>query len=149
MDSSDFLDHKQRGLLDTWSSLFTLAARGTTIPFTPSNDKLIQRLINEHFGAPSRDAEEQLFDNLREIPLSKIARRIVALEVTQPTDLPEVDVIQILEHATRDEHAYRLWLELDKQLSDADREILLWWAYEQGNEMGISATDIALPSTRV
>jgi hypothetical protein len=145
----NFLDHKQRGLWHTWSSLFRLAARGATIPFTPSNGKLIQRSINEHFGARSQEAEEQLFDGLREIPLSKIARRIVALEVTQPTDFPEVDIIQILEHATLYEHAYRLWLELDEQLSDADREILLWWAYEQGAEMGISAMDIELPSRRV
>jgi hypothetical protein len=77
MGSSEFPGSKQQGFWDTWSSLFMLAACGATIPFTPSNSKLIQRLINEHFGAPSKKAEEQVFDNLKALLYSLLLSSIL------------------------------------------------------------------------
>jgi hypothetical protein len=142
-----FIDQEQVNLWFTWSMLFSLPCEVQSDLFehAPEIVPRIRETIAGHFGQTVQVNDADYLASAERIPLSTLEKRMIALEVTQPGDFPEVDLAGLLKNLVQYNHAYQVWNQLDSYLSTSDREALLWWGYEQATTLGISAEDVNLP----
>jgi hypothetical protein len=143
-----FTDQAQVSAWFTWSILFTEPSE-TVSSDSDSVDShlspLIRQAIQTEFSPAAEQDDSACLSNVERIPLTTQEQRMIALEVTQPTDFREVDLHALLARLIRFQHAYLAWVKIDKNLSDSDRETLLWWGYEQAATINIPAEDVTLP----
>ncbi|HKR61290.1 MAG TPA: hypothetical protein VJS64_16335 [Pyrinomonadaceae bacterium] len=142
-----FIDQDDVNLWFTWSTLFSLAFEVEPDLFKdPEVVPRIRETIAGHFGRAVEVNDAKALRKMEGIPLSTLEQRMIALEVTQPNDFPEVDLTGLVRTLMQYNHAYQVWNQFHRYLSTSDQEALLWWAYEQANTLGISAEDINIPS---
>ncbi len=142
-----FIDQEQVNLWFTWSMLFSLPCEVQSELFkhAPEIVPRIRETIAGHFGRTVQANDAESLSRVEPIPLSRLEERMIALEVTQPGDFPEVDLPGLLRNLMQYNHSYQVWNQLHSYLSTSDREALLWWGYEQATSLGISAEDVNLP----
>jgi len=142
-----FIDQDEVNLWFTWSMLFSMPfeVQSELFKHAPEIVPRIKETIAGHFGQTVQANDLESLSRIERIPLSTLEKRMIALEVTQPSDFPEVDLPGLLKNLMQYNHAYQLWNELHEYLSTSDREALLWWGYEQATTLGISAQDVNLP----
>lgn len=131
----------------TWSMLFSLPFEVQPDLFEHAAEVVprIRETLSGHFGPAVEANDAQTLSKMEHIPLSTLEQRMIALEVTQPGDFPEVDLTGLVRTVMQYNHAYQVWVQLDRYLSALDREALLWWAYEQATKLGVSAEDVNQP----
>ena len=142
-----FIDQDEVNLWFTWSMLFSVPfeVQSELFKHAPEIVPLIRETIAGHFGQTVQANDAESLSRIERIPLSTLEQRMIALEVTQPGDFPEVDLPGLVKTLMQNNHAYQVWNELHEYLSILDRDALLWWGYEQATTLGISAEDVNLP----
>lgn len=143
-----FIDQDQVSVWFTWSILFGGPSESVSSDSDSLDSQLsplIRQTIQTEFSPAAEQDDAASLSNVERIPLTTQEQRMIALEVTQPTDLREVDLHALLARLIRFQHAYLAWVKIDKNLSDSDRETLLWWGYEQAATMNVPAEDVTLP----
>jgi len=142
-----FIDQEQVNLWFIWSMFFSLPLEVQSEFFKHAREIVprIRETIAGHFGQTVQTDDAKSLSRMERIPLSTLEQRIIALEVTQPGDLTEVDLTGLVGTLMQYNHAYQVWNQLHRYLSTSDREAMLWWGYEQATTLGISAEDVNLP----
>lgn len=142
-----FVDQDQANLWFTWSILFSSLSKSQLVSsdFASEISPRIERTIQGHFGPAAQDDDTASLASIQRIPLSSLEQRMIELEVTQPHDSPEFDLMGLLKRVMQYDHAYRSWIEIAKCLSSPEREDLLWWGYEVAAELGMPSEDVKLP----
>ncbi len=147
----NFIDQDQVGLWFIWSLLLncfeTVSETGESPSdaFSAVSKEKITKVVKMHFGSEARRHDAQLIGESEKIPLSPVERKMIALEVTRPTDFVEVNISEVLQLLLARQHAYVTWTDLDSRLDDSERESLLWWAYAEAPHLGMPTQDIRLP----
>lgn len=149
-----FINRKQVDGLYIWSLLLPELGNARSI----FKDNLViklslssasaQRIVDTWYKYLGPEIRNQHVENLaiaKKIPLSSFERRMIQLEVTGPTDMPEVDVLEIVEQVLRNQQVYQFWSDIDEWISDSEKETLLWWGYEQAASLHIPIGEVALP----
>lgn len=151
-----FVQHREAMRWWVWSILLARLARAfpggvptAPAPLPPDRAERFVATVRARFGPEIRRRDEERAEAARRLPLSPIEQRFVALEVTEPGDAAEADVVTALELATRSERAYQVWAELDRWLAPAERRAVLRWARQEGASLGYPLDLIALPRRRV
>lgn len=140
-----FINQKQSSCLFIWYLLFLAAVESSEpVPF-PDKAKLAEIAVRENLGADRETGDANLIALARNIPLSPVEQRMVALEVTSPTDLVEVDLLDLIEMVLKNQRTYQVWIEIDKLADASEREALLWWGYERAAVLQIPAEEVVLP----
>jgi hypothetical protein len=142
-----FIDQEEVNLWFTWSMLFSLPfeVEAELFRHAPEVGLRIRETIADHFGQSVQADDAESLRRMERIPLSTSEQRMIALEVTQPGDFPEVDLTGLVGSLMGNHHSYQVWKQLNGYLSTSEREALLWWGYEQASTLGISAEDVNLP----
>ena len=147
-----FINQKQSACLFIWYLLFLAAVESSEpVPFPLPSDKarLAEIAIRENLGRDRETGDAKLIALARNIPLSPVEQRMVALEVTRPTDLAEVDLLELIEMVLKNQYTYQVWIEIDKLADASEREAILWWGYEQAAALEIPAEEVALPERNI
>jgi hypothetical protein len=139
-----------------WSSVFAGHAKrlvlGTIDPdrlsLPPAETTQFEGLLLASYHPEILWNEEEEIANLASIPLSAAERRLVAMEVTQPGDFAEVDLLEIMAGVLWCEKACRCFTQMRAWMADAQYAALLALARKVRRERGMSAeavADIHLP----
>lgn len=144
------VDHDQRRRWDMWNELFLrlIGALGISCALVPIDlDRLLVEKIKETVQRflPGLLADLEDRSDLKAIPLSPIEESILALEVIQPEDEAQVDVLLIVELILRRQAAYEIWKTIDKWLTASNRELLLHWGKQQAIALNNSTDSVTLP----
>lgn len=102
-------------------------------------------MVNKCFGVNAEKHIRAALLKARKIPLSSFEQIMVRMEVTNPSDIPEVDVLEIAEQVIRNQCAYRFWSEIRKWIGAFEEEALLKWAGERAIDLDIPIEDIVPP----
>jgi hypothetical protein len=143
-----FTDQAQVNMWFTWSLLFASQSVSTGSESADSQlSPLIRKAIQTDFSPAAEQEDAAFLSNVERVPLTAQEQRMIALEVTQPTDFREVDLHGLLARLMRFQHAYLAWVRIDKDFSGPELETLLWWGYEQAAALNIPAEDVMLPAS--
>lgn len=152
-----FIDPTQVRRWNVWRRLFLGLVRETWFYYPLASPALAAGVLKrvkdiarvcEHLLCLDEDDDEpeaRLLIEARNIPLSPIENRMVALTPVHPGDPTQIDVLLKLRFVLNQEAAYWLWRELDAWLEESDRQALLAWGREQAPIMGESAESVSLP----
>ncbi len=139
-----FLNPQQRHRWWLWSILLPRLADayGTGGPVTPAAidrgpSEVFSQIVREWF-TPALDAlDAGQIARARAMPLSPLEQRLLALEVIEPDDPGEIDVVGAIEDAIREERAWRAWNALAPIVSAAQRRQLVDWAAREAAAMQV------------
>lgn len=151
----NFIDHTQVVRWTTWNELL-LRLIDLSATFYPLSTPILAPSVLERIKETVRayssrllteedEREMELMAEAREIPLSPIEQRMVALNKIEPDDESEVDVLLILELVLRQQYAHKVWTELDSWLEESDRKSLFEWGRRQAVIMNKKAEWVTLP----
>jgi hypothetical protein len=128
------VDHAQIVLWRNWETFFlSLTAavfRGEELTPPPPLLGMAQRIraaVLAEFGDAARERDDELLEIVDAIGFSAWEARAIALQVDQPGDFPERDVVTTVKLALGRQHAYRVWQQLDPFLSPAQRAEMGEW----------------------
>ena len=147
-----FIDQKQSACLFIWYLLFlAVADSSNAVPFPLPSDKakLAEIAVHTYLGRDRETGDAKLIALARNIPLSLVEQRMVALEVSRPTDLSEVDILELIEGVLKNQHTHQVWVEIDRLADPSEREAILWWGYEQAAVLQIPVEEVALPQRTI
>ncbi len=144
----NFVNQDQVNLWFAWS--LVLSSFEEQVPESDSNDSSLPAelvgIIDANFGPAAKQLVDELVNESEKIPISPIERKMIALEVTSPTDFVEVDLSDIFQLLLARQRAYETWRMIDTHFEESDRQVLLWWAYAKASEIGMPLEDIQLPT---
>lgn len=151
----NFVDHDQVVRWNVWNELFLrlIDKSGTSYPLSPSSlaPSVLERIKKTVREYSSRllweedNHELELMAEARKIPLSSFEQRMVALDIVEPDDEPQADVLLVLELVLRQQATYEVWIKLDSWLNESDRKSLLQWGREQAVLMNKKIEWVTLP----
>ncbi len=139
-----FVDQDQVNLWFTWSMIFASINSQAVSSEQASLLAQLHSMIKLHFGHDAQAKDARDLENCERIPLSNIERRMVALEVTQPTDVAEVNLTGLAKEILNYNHAYQIWRAIHADFK-AESESLLWWGYERADMLGMPVEHVSIP----
>lgn len=139
-----FVDQDQVNLWFTWSVLFASTNSRAVSPEQASLPAPLHSMIQLHFGQDAQGKDARDLENSERIPLSNVERRMIALEVTQPTDVAEVNLTDLSKQILNYNHAYQIWRAIHANFN-SESESLLWWGYERADVLGMPVEHVSVP----
>lgn len=120
-------------LLPRLASAFEAGGTSQASPLAAGHREAFVASVHGWFGSAIAALDAGRIASARAIPLSAVEQRLVALEVLEPEDPPEVDVVNALELALGEERAYRAWQEIRQIFAPPQqRQIVEQLAVEAG-----------------
>lgn len=126
-------------LLPRLANAFGAGAPVMACPLEPINSMRFDAAVRLRFSSDSRARDAQLTAQAEAIPLSAAEKQLARLEVIEPDDPDEVDVVLALELVLDQERAFRAWQEVVVELSASERAALGRWVAAEAQAMNVPA----------